>query len=198
MWTKSWTLKTILDDIDAQTCEPVQSDQIGPLLKPRLNIPFVGNRVTHSHGISKAKTALYASALFSCQRMVAPIRQRCVIAWVRRTERSPSSPSVSLHVTQLNTGQGSTGAPPPDSCFSWHSALVCVRVFICSFHAHFLFIDFFVSLFVYLSSVHYTIIATIALWSKSRRRLFSSQSTYRPMRKISDTYWANCDGLLTQ
>lgn len=46
----------------------------------------------------------------------------------------------------------------------------------CSFHAHFVFIDFFVSLFVYLSSVHYGIMAVIALWNKSRRRLLSSQA----------------------
>ena len=44
-------------------------------------------RMTCSHDISKSNTGPYVSPLFSCGIMVAPVRQRCVIAWVRHAEQ---------------------------------------------------------------------------------------------------------------
>lgn len=148
----------------------------------------------------KRKHRLYVSPFFSCQRMTAHIRQGCLIAWVRKTKQLLFCLSLSVCTSYCWIQDRAVCQLQLQSPGFLYLVCVCLcnYVCICSFHAHFLLIDLFVSLCVYLSSVHYTIIAIISLWNKSCRRLLSSQPTYCTMRNVSDTYWLNCDGLLTQ
>ena len=154
--------------------------------------------MTCLNGISNANTACPVSPFFSCWIMGASIRQRCVIVWVRHAN---SFLFVCLCQSARHTAVHRIGnSPNPNSkVLIFFNQLMFASLGNClSFHGRFLFIDFFVALFVYLSSAHYHIIAMIALWNKSCRRLLSNQSTYCTMRHVSDTYWQHFDGLLIQ
>jgi len=76
----------------------------------------------------KPKLLFMSRPLFSCGMMVAPIRQRCVIAWVRHAEHLFLSLFVRLHITLLITGASHLPAPPPESWFSLSTTYVCLHV----------------------------------------------------------------------
>lgn len=105
--------------------------------------------MTCSHGISNANTVPYVSPFFSCWIMVAPIRQRCVIAWVRHTN---SFLFVCLCQSAWHTAEHRTGlsaSPNSKVLIIFIQCSLCVSVIVC-LCAHFMPISY---LLIFLS--HY-------------------------------------------